>query len=70
MHFKPPLGVMPWWLWSEANPSPTVADLLSRYVAVSEAVARYRRAGLKHDPLWFAEVLGHCPPDPVGVKKR
>lgn len=61
---KPPLGVMPWWLWSKAVPEPDIADLLHRYTEVDKAVTRYRQAGLRPDPQWLAEVLGTFPRDP------
>jgi len=56
---KPPLGVMPYYIWREKNRDPGLRELLSRYIAVSAAVDRYRAAGLPFNLDWLRE-LGTC----------
>ncbi len=51
---KPPLGVMPRWLWQERYPEPTVGQLLERYRDVAAAVERYGLARAKAD--WYDEL--------------
>lgn len=38
---KPPIGVMPQWLWEEKNPTPTFQDLMNRAVDLEGAILRY-----------------------------
>jgi len=58
MHNPPPIGVMPYYLWAEANPDPTLAEVVDRYAAVQAAVLRYRDAGREVKPEWLTEPLG------------
>ncbi len=51
-----PLGVLPYRMWCRAVPEPTVADLLTRWLAVYDAVNRFREAGFEPDPAWLLEV--------------
>jgi hypothetical protein len=53
---KPPLGVMPCFLWYEEHPDPTIAELLGRFVDVSAAIARRREAGLPPDDVLLWEI--------------
>lgn len=55
---KPPLGVAPLWLWEDAYPDPTLADLLQRYIDVNAAIVRTREAGRKPKREWLREVSG------------
>lgn len=53
---KPPLGIMPRWLWDERNPTPTLADVWQRLNALNDAIKRYEAAG-KHIPdEWYKEL--------------
>jgi hypothetical protein len=53
---KPPLGVMPAYLWHEANPDPSLAELLDRQREVTAAVRRYLDAGLTVPQPWLSEL--------------
>ena len=53
---KPPLGVMPDWLWWEKYTAPTPGQLLSRYQDVSAAVDRYLEAGYLPRIDWLREL--------------
>jgi hypothetical protein len=53
-----PIGVMPYYLWAEMNPDPTLAEVVDRYAAVQAAVLRYRDAGLDVKPEWLTELIG------------
>lgn len=57
---RPPLGVMPWYLWIEEWPdhTPDLKSLLVRYMAVRAAISRYRKAGKTPRPEWLAETDG------------
>jgi hypothetical protein len=52
---KPPIGVMPAYLWWEAHPEPSLTELLERYDDVCGAIRRYREAGLPIDARWSEE---------------
>jgi hypothetical protein len=52
---KPPIGVIPRYLWDERHPNPTVEELRERFAEVSNAIRRYRDAGLQPNALWLAE---------------
>ncbi len=55
-----PLGVIPYGLWRElANFSPSLTQYLERYTAVSDAIARFRAAGLPPRRAWICEI-GIC----------
>lgn len=54
---KPPLGVDPYHVWVESvNFSPSLEDLLNRYVAVSEAISRYLTAKKQVPKQWYREL--------------
>lgn len=54
---KPPLGVMPLHLWQESvGGEPTLDELVARHAAVSEAVGRYRDAGMEVPAEWLREL--------------
>jgi hypothetical protein len=55
---RPPLGLMPYGLWCEHHPEPSVADLLARYQSVCEAVGRYRQQGARVRVEWLVEMIG------------
>jgi hypothetical protein len=38
---KPPIGVMPLWLWRELHPNPTPAQIFTREMEVMFAIDRY-----------------------------
>ena len=67
---KPPLGVMPDWLWWEKYTAPTPGQLLSRYQDVSAAVDRYLEAGYLPRIDWLRELgsagQGAAGPGPAG----
>lgn len=57
-YVKPPLGVMPKWLWLEMLEClpPSEIELKERRVEVSGAVSRYRAAGFSVNPEWLLEL--------------
>lgn len=53
----PPLGIQPYYLWVESvNFSPSLEQLLERYIAVSQAVSRYITAKKKVPKQWYREL--------------
>jgi hypothetical protein len=57
MSEKPPLGVTPLPLWQESvGGEPSLDELVARYRAVSDAVGRYRDAGLEVPREWLREL--------------
>ena len=54
---KPPIGIMPLWLWKEKHPNPTISQLLQRYEDVKAAIERYRQAGEPPLQKWLDEIL-------------
>lgn len=53
---KPPLGLMPLYLWRECNPSPNISALAQRAIEVAQAVQRYYEAGELVNPEWLSEI--------------
>lgn len=53
---KPPLGVMPLYLWREKNPRPSRHVRAERRRAVEAAIRRYRAASMQPLREWIAEV--------------
>lgn len=49
---KPPLGVMPRWLWLEHNPIITVEAVDQRIAALKAAIDRFTEAGKPSDRFW------------------
>jgi hypothetical protein len=52
---KPPLGVMPEWLWIEQNPTPGAEALHARVDALAAATGRYRDADMPVPAEWLDE---------------
>lgn len=52
---KPPIGVMPRFLWTEHHPDPTPGDHMARALAVAAAIHRYIKAGRLPLPEWVDE---------------
>ena len=52
----PPLGVMLVSLWLEANPDPTIEQIVERYASVNAAVERRRNAKMNVPPAWLYEL--------------
>lgn len=53
---KPPIGIMPEWLWKEQNPSPAAADYLARAFALNAAILRYLEVGMLPRTEWIDEL--------------
>jgi hypothetical protein len=53
---KPPLGVMPEWLWAEFHPSPSPDDESARACDLEAAVERHRGAGREPPRAWLVEL--------------
>lgn len=53
---KPPVGVMPLFIWRDIHREPSIEDLYRRYRAVDNAVVRYRKAGLAPNLGWLLEL--------------
>lgn len=60
MKRKPPLGVCPYYIWTENYPDPDFKDVYQRFVAVREAIQRYREQNLTPKKAWLEE-LGLLP---------
>lgn len=58
-HFvkKPPLGLMPRWLFDEKFPDATVLDIEGRLQSVADAMYRYHDAGQEIPKEWTDEYL-------------
>jgi hypothetical protein len=56
---RPPKGVLPYYLWIEDHPDPTLEQELKRYTEVLEAVRRYREAKMTVSQKWICELLGY-----------
>lgn len=56
MNNKPPIGIKPYFIWIEENPNPTIKGLLERYIALNEAVVRYRSYNLNIKVNWLEEL--------------
>lgn len=54
---KLPIGAFPyrWWMDS-VRQEPSMKQLVGRFIAVSEAVRRYREAGLEPKHEWLMEI--------------
>jgi hypothetical protein len=59
---KPPLGVMPLYLWNEGYGPPQTS--CERLAEVNGAIRRYRDAGLPVNPKWILEVVVNSLPAP------
>lgn len=57
MSRKPPLGVMPFELWSEEKK--TVQEIRERYKALNDAIFRYVEAGREIPDVWQRENERH-----------
>lgn len=55
---KPPLGIIPKWLWLELLEVPRPSDIekKERRLELLKAVERCRQAGRREDPLWLHEL--------------
>jgi len=51
--------VLPYYLWIEDHPDPTLEQELKRYTEVLEAVRRYREAKMTVSQKWICELLGY-----------
>jgi hypothetical protein len=51
---KPPIGVMPLWLWRELHPNPTPAQIFTREMEVMFAIDRYVAAGFEPLAKWWS----------------
>lgn len=53
---RPPLGILPEWLWFERHPEPTADDRRQRIEELEALVVRYARAGRRPRAVWVAEL--------------
>ena len=53
---KPPIGIMPLWLWRDQHADPTLLEMLDRYCEVGRAVERFRAAKVKVPQEWLVEL--------------
>lgn len=55
---RPPIGVLPVWLWMEQNPEPSAEERADRIETVEDAIRRYEAAGFVPPSPWRDEVIG------------
>lgn len=54
---KPPLGVLPRYLWAEQYPTPTALQVRVRRRVLLEAMLRYEQAGVDEPRAWLDELV-------------
>ena len=52
---KPPLGLMPRYLWDESHPNPSPEDVQTRLTQIEEAIERYTDAEIDAPDAWMIE---------------
>lgn len=55
-HERPPLGIIPEWLWLDRHPRASLDDSLDRIAELEAAIERFERAGLAPAEVWKAEL--------------
>lgn len=57
MEKRPPIGIMPKWLWLEfLEGKPSEIEIKNRVIALNKAINRYENAGFKPLKEWFFEI--------------
>lgn len=56
---RPPLGIMPYYLWKEYFPTPTQEDINKRVIELENTIKRYEESDFEPLHEWFYELNEH-----------
>ncbi len=54
---RPPIGIMPRWLWVELYPHPTTMQIIQRKLSLLYAVFRYKEQEISIPTEWQTELI-------------